>query len=240
VTPATRRRVRTVSSAALIAVLCALACSACHGPPAASHEVDEALHGQKNMTLNVATGVTTLQVRTDALPGLLYVVRTPKSARILPAVEGTRAIAVRFVGDGHGGPAIATLELNETVRWNLHINGGASHVTIDLAAGGFGSIDFASGVATASVTLPRPLGEQRLSEEGGMSSLEVLLARATPTLVRFSGGGGSATLEGSEYVGIGGGRTFQLSRWQDASDRVDIQLTGGVGRVVVRDGRSAP
>jgi hypothetical protein len=188
------------------------------------------------MTITVATGVTTLRVRTAAMPGALYAVSTPDTAGILPALTTSgSSLDVQFVGDGQSGPSIAAVILNDTVRWRLQLDGGSTDAIINFADGGFGSIDFASGVSTASVTLPRPSGDQRLSEEGGASSFHVALPNATPTLVRFSAGAGSAALEGHYYSGFAGGRMFQLLGWSVASDRIDIDLAGGVSQFVVTD-----
>jgi hypothetical protein len=217
----------------------ALICSACQGPLARTHRLNGALENKTTAAFIVSTGVTALQIRSAAIPGQLYVVDTPTSARIVPVVTSDHAgYDLGFVGDGHAGPSSATLDLNDSVRWSLHLKGGSSAVSIDLAAGGFGSIDLAGGVAAATITLPRPSGNPRLSEEGGASSFHVFLPPATRASVHFAGGAGSASLDGSDHVGVPGGRTFKVSGSHHGRDRIDIELSGGIGRFVLSDAQA--
>lgn len=205
--------------------------------PGASHDrhrVTGPAHGRHEATLDLASGVTTVTVRSRDLGGDLYRISTPGNGSLLPAVvdRGDR-VEVQLTASGHQGASSVLVELSAAVAWHIRLGGGSSEALLDLRQGGLASLDFVSGISTIEVSLPKPHGTVRVGLAGGASSWTVHLPAGVPAQLRVGGGAGSATVDGTSHSGVSGGEAFRTGGYDGASDRYDLEATSGVSTIVV-------
>jgi hypothetical protein len=89
-------------------------------------------------------------------------------------------------------------------------------------------VDLASGVSTVELQLPAPDGTVAVTETGGVSRLAVHVPPAVAARVTVAGGAGTADINGTVHSGVPAATTFAPPDWDNAADRYDVRLVGGV------------
>jgi hypothetical protein len=135
--------------------------------------------------------------------------------------------------DDDDGPAAIEIRLNSRVRWTLRLAGGADAVTVDMSAGGLAGVEFAGGVSHIRLSLPTPDGTVAVRMLAGASEFDVTAPVGVPARVRFGSGAGSVTVDGSTRTGVAQGTVLAPPSWESASDRYDIDASGGVSRLTL-------
>lgn len=196
--------------------------------PSSRDQVATAPRGDLDVAeFNLATGVTTLIVRSADLDDQLYRLTTPAGAGIAPrAVVTSGRVTAQTVSSGHDGPSVLDVTLNSAVAWTIHLDGGATEATVDFRPGGLASIDFAAGVTRIDLSVPNRTAAIRMS--GGASVFTVHAPPGLVTRVALNGGGSTATIDGTTHTGIAGGTTYEPPDWPTASPRLDITNAAGV------------
>jgi len=198
--------------------------------PNGAHTVTAGRGGLDTADFELASGVTTLVLHSGDLGGALYRVVTPPGSGVLPAaVVSGGHVVVQLNSSGTGGPAVVDVTLNSAVSWTVHEDGGATEATVDMSAGGLAVLDFAAGVSRIDATLPEPGGTVVVRLGGGASEFTVHAPSGVPTRVALDGGAGSATIDGTQHTGIAGGTAYTPDGWDNATNRVDVDNTAGVG-----------
>ena len=75
----------------------------------------------------------------------------------------------------------------------------------------------------------------RISITGGINNLELHRPPGTPIRLAIDGSVGSLTLDRMAHGAIAGRIRKESSDWSNASDRLDVSVSGGVSHVVVSD-----
>ncbi|MGX6608548.1 hypothetical protein ACWKSP_41515 [Micromonosporaceae bacterium Da 78-11] len=185
-------------------------------------------------TFELVNGSDVVRVRLGDLGGDLYEVATPDGSRVAPAVSADGNDVVAGLRDtGEGGPAVVTVVLSSSVRWQVRLAGGAADESVDLTGGPGGDVDFSSGTSRAAVALPAGRGTQRVVMSGGAGQLRVRLGGNAPARVAAKGGAGSVTVDGATHSGVAGGSMWTPDGWDSATDRYDIDATAGVSTMTV-------
>jgi hypothetical protein len=211
-----------------------------HGDPATSHHrhrVVGAAHGRDEATLDLVSGATTVTVRTGDTGTDMYRITTPDGGALLPAVvDHGDTVEVQLTDSGQHGASTVLVELSDKVAWHLRLGGGSNEATVDAHEGGLAGLDFATGVSTVTVSLPKPHGTVRVGIAGGAGSVTVHAPAGTPARLRVGGGAASASLDGEQHSGVSGGSVFTTSGYDSATDRYDVDATTGVSTIVVDHG----
>ncbi|MEV2239859.1 hypothetical protein [Micromonospora sp. NPDC049891] len=198
------------------------------------HVVTGATGDLREATFVLLDGADVIRVRTADLGDDAYRVSTPRDASVRPAVSLTDgSLLTSLRGTDRDGPAVVEVVLAESVRWHVRLNGGAKEQHLDLRGAQLGDLEFTAGSNRIELTLPAPEGTQRTVLGGGASQVVVHLAGDAPVQVRAGGGAGSVTIDGTTHSGVAGGTTFTPPEWNSATDRYDIDATGGVSTVTV-------
>jgi hypothetical protein len=182
----------------------------------------------------MVNGADVVRVRIADLGADRYDISTPSGSKVLPTVTVQDGEILAGVRDGTGtGPAVVTVVLDDDVRWQIRLAGGASDQAVDLTAGPGGDVDFSAGTARAAVALPAAKGTQRVVLAGGAGEFSVRLAGDAPARVRAGGGAGTVTIDGQSHSGVAGGTVWAPDNWSSAADRYDIDATSGVSTMAV-------
>ena len=183
----------------------------------------------RSADFDLASGVTTLVVRSGDIGNSLFRVATPAGAGVAPAavVSGDNVVA-QLVSTGINGPSIVDVTLSSSVAWTIHLDGGATAATVDMRSGGLAGLDFGAGVSRIDLTLPSESGTLAVRMGGGSSEFTVHAPTGVPVRVALGGGGGSVTIDGDAHTGIAGGTVFTPDGWAGATQRIDVDNTSGV------------
>ena len=139
--------------------------------------------------------------------------------------------SIWWPGAGSWHNKIWDLKLSRDVPIQLKLNGGVGQSTVDLSHLKVTQLDVNTGVGQSTITLPR-MGQVEATIDAGVGEVTVIIPAGMPARIRVSGGLGQTDVNGNfqrngdEYVSPG---------YDSATDRVNLQISGGIGRVTVRE-----
>ena len=112
-------------------------------PGTVAHVVSASRDGLRSADFELASGVTSLTVRSGDIGGSLYRIATPPGGGLAPAavVSGDHVVA-QLVSIGTNGPSTVDVTLSSAVAWTIHLDGGATAATVDMRDGGLAGLDF--------------------------------------------------------------------------------------------------
>jgi cell wall-active antibiotic response 4TMS protein YvqF len=124
------------------------------------------------------------------------------------------------------------LRLNARLPWTIHVTGGASQMTLDLGEGHVAGVQISGGASQMDLTLPAPQGTIRIEISGGASQMHIRAASGSAARISITGGVGTLNVNGSSQAGIGQ-LDWETPSYASATDRYDIQMTGGASTVTL-------
>jgi hypothetical protein len=126
--------------------------------------------------------------------------------------------------------------LTDRIPWSITISSGTTNAHLDLRRLQLAKMDISGGVSRMDAQLPSPKGTVVINISGGVSSLTLRAPAGTQWQVVASGGVSGLQINGSSYAAIGGNFQRQSPGYAAASDRYDIEISGGASRVDFRTG----
>lgn len=123
------------------------------------------------------------------------------------------------------------LRLNPQVPLALNIHGGVGRATLDFSALTVSSLMLNSGVGTVDITTPKS-GVTTVSVDGGVGSTSVVIPAGVAARIRVSGGLGSIRVDESRFPRFG--TVYQSADYASASNKIDMEVDGGVGSINIR------
>jgi Domain of unknown function (DUF5668) len=208
-------------------------------------ESSEALNGLTAATLDLGYGGASVDVQSAALGTELFqaTVDYPNGEQP-PDVTVDREAGTLQISGGNssgfhlfGGPRTRHISVTLTNRipWSVQIAGGAADLHLQLENLQLSKLEISGGVSRMEVTLPRPKGTLAVDVAGGASTVSLHAPANTEWRVAVSGGVSSLNINGRAFGGIGA--VHQQSHGYDrASDRLNIDVSGGVSQVDFRTG----
>jgi hypothetical protein len=124
-----------------------------------------------------------------------------------------------------------SLDLSSSVPMSLRVDTGVGESQIDLSGLKVTDLDVNSGVGQTSVWLPAQ-GRVRAKISGGVGQLIVTIPEGMAARIHASAGLGG--ISASSRFAARGGSEYVSSNYSTADDRIDLNISGGVGQVVVR------
>jgi hypothetical protein len=150
-----------------------------------------------------------------------------------------------------GGPGSVVLEPDEPYAWpwwdrtphwrvgvtgevplDLRIDSGAARGRYDLGDVLLRSLTIKTGASDTRVTLPRAAGATRVRAESGAASLTFEVPQGVAARIRGSMALGSTRVDESRFPRGGGG--WESPGYEQAPNRIELEVSGGVGSVDVR------
>lgn len=199
---------------------------------AAPGVVTQPRDGRTEAGLDLVDAATEVTVRSAAIGDDLYRVSAPgggarphttdENGRIRLALDGGRAVDI---------------VLNDRVRWDLRVAGGAELHRIDLTGSTLRSVELAGGSGRIELALPRPDGTLTVRMAGGVREFDVRTAGgAVPVRVRIGSGAGRVVVGGRSHDGVAAGASFTPESWDRAAGRIDLDAAAGLSALTVDEG----
>ncbi len=121
--------------------------------------------------------------------------------------------------------------LTAEVPLDLRLDTGASRATLDLRDLRLRSLDLHTGASDTRVLLPRAAGVTSVRAESGAASLTMEVPSGVAARIRSRMALGSSQIDQSRFPRVADG--YQSPDYATAANRVDIDVSGGVGSVRV-------
>jgi DNA-binding MarR family transcriptional regulator len=136
---------------------------------------------------------------------------------------------------GRGKPA-GVIALNAAIPWGIEVRGGAAGLDADLGALALESFEIKGGASGTVLALPRPSGMVALRVLGGASGLAIRRPEGVGVRVFVGAGAHSLTLDGQGFEAAEDETRWQSPDYAGATDRYDIEISGGVSGLTIDTG----
>ena len=125
-----------------------------------------------------------------------------------------------------------TLGLTGEVPLDLKLEAGASRTRLDLSGTRTRRLEIKTGASETTVTLPRAAGMTDVKAEAGAASLTFIVPGGVAARIHGTVALGSIRVDEDRFPRFG--NDFQSTDYGSATNRVDLDINGGVGSVRVR------
>lgn len=126
----------------------------------------------------------------------------------------------------------ADMAINATLPWDVEIVGGTSKLQGKFPDVDLRSFELTGGVDQLRLTLGLPTGEVPILVTGGANSIRIERPTGVPVRMNLKGGAGGIEFD-QQKLGGTGGLTLESSGAASASNRYELEFTGGAQRIVV-------
>jgi hypothetical protein len=128
------------------------------------------------------------------------------------------------------------LTLTDKVPWSIQIGGGATTLHLDLRHAQLGKLDISGGANQLDAQLPSPKGTVSMRVSGGANNVTIVAPAHSQWRVTVSGGVSAVTINGTSSGNLGGDFQQQSPGYGSATDRFDIDISGGASHLDFRTG----
>jgi DNA-binding MarR family transcriptional regulator len=209
---------------------------------AASESSDDAgafatpLDSLESGRLVFANGASRLTLRAASGMEDLYRARFEGTAPKVEVQDGTVTFRysrrLQLFGDWrrHSGEVL----LNAAVPWEVEVRGGASRTEADFTGLELTSFVLKGGVSDLALTLPEPSGMVPIRLSGGASKVSVRRPAGVEARLSVKGGAATLTFDELSFDALGGKVRLQSHGYVEATDRYEIELSGGSSEITIR------
>ncbi len=206
-----------------------------------SQQSNQPLGDLKSATieLNIGTARTNVHALNsdtgDLLQGKFQHAQGTQVVRTYDVVgsEGRLSLREEGVNFIFGGTAISTWDIGlyPQIPLALRMNGGIGSATLDLTDLQVTSLAIDSGVGSINATLPKS-GVISVRLNGGVGSATLTIPQGMSARVRVSAGLGGINVDQARFPKFGD--VYQSSDYASATNKVDIDIDGGLGSIHIR------
>jgi Domain of unknown function (DUF5668) len=129
-----------------------------------------------------------------------------------------------------------TVTLSDRIPWTIQVGGGAANLRLDLRGLQLAKLEVSGGANRVDAQLPSPKGTVLIDISGGASSMTLRAPAGSEWRVAVSGGVSGLTINGSSSAAIGGDFQRQSPGYNAATNRFDIEISGGAQHIDFRTG----
>lgn len=182
-----------------------------------------------------ANGASRLTLRAGSGMEDLYRARFEGTAPKVEVQEGT--VTFRYsrrlrLFDWRSYPGEVTL--NPAVPWEVEVRGGAARIDVDLGGLELSSFVLKGGISDLALTLPEPSGVVPVRLSGGASKVSIRRPAGVETRLSLKGGAATLTFDDQSFDAVGGKVRLQSPGYDGATDRYEIEVSGGASETSVR------
>jgi hypothetical protein len=185
-------------------------------------------HGRLQFT----RGAANVTLRVDSSMGDLYRARFDGPPPEVHAQDG--AVTIRYPRTFHPfdwRKRAAEVTLNPAIPWQIEFHGGLSRLDADLSVLELGSFEVTGGASGVAVTLPRPSGTVSVRVSGGASDVSIHRPEGVAARIRVGRGVSKLAFDEQGFGAIGGETRLQTNDYGGATDRYDVEVTGGASKL---------
>lgn len=128
-----------------------------------------------------------------------------------------------------------TVMLTSRIPWTIRLSGGASNARFDLRELQLTTLDLSGGASQIDLRVGPPKGTVGIHLTGGASNMTVRAPAGSQWNISVTGGVSGLTVNGESSGGLGDFHK-QSGGYSGATDRFDIEVTGGVSHLEFRTG----
>jgi hypothetical protein len=128
------------------------------------------------------------------------------------------------------------ITLTDRIPWSIQIGGGAANQRLDLRHLQLSKLQISGGANRLDAQLPAPKGTVLIDVSGGASNVALRAPAHSEWRVAVSGGVSAVTVNGSSSGSLGGDLQQQSPAYTSATDRFDIEISGGASHIDFRTG----
>lgn len=123
--------------------------------------------------------------------------------------------------------------LNSAVPWEIGVRGGAAQLEADLVGMELTSFVLKGGISDLTLTLPEPSGVVPIRLSGGASKVNIHRPAGVEARMIVKGGAARLTFDEQSFDAVGGKVQLQSRGYEEASNRYEIEVSGGISEVTV-------
>jgi hypothetical protein len=128
------------------------------------------------------------------------------------------------------------VRLTDRIPWTIQVSGGAANEQLDLSRLQLSKLQVSGGAHRLDVQLPAPKGTVLIDVSGGASNVTLRAPAHSEWRVAVTGGVSALTINGSSSGSVGGDFQQQSPGYAAATDRFDIEISGGASHIDFRTG----
>jgi DNA-binding MarR family transcriptional regulator len=190
----------------------------------------------KSGRLVFAKGADRLTLRASSGMGDLY---RGRFEGVLPKVDVKDGTVTFRYSSGFGGlferrsrPGEVTL--NAAIPWEVEVRGGAYKVEADLRGSELSSFILKGGIIHLDLRLPEPSGVVPIRLSGGASKVTIQRPLGVGARLNLKSGAAALTFDEQSFDAVGGTVRLQSEGYDGASERYEIEVSGGASDLTVR------
>jgi len=126
--------------------------------------------------------------------------------------------------------------LTDRIPWTIQVGGGAANQRLDLRHLQLAKLQVSGGANRLDAQLPTPKGTVLIEVSGGANNVTLRAPSHSDWRVAVSGGVSAVTVNGSSSGNLGGDFQQQSPGYAAATDRFDIEISGGASHIDFRTG----
>jgi len=204
------------------------------------------LGGLTAATLDLSYNAATVDIRAGSLGDSLYqahvdypgsenppTISLDRESGTLEIRESASFVPFRLFGSSRRHLLVT---LSDRIPWAIQVGGGATNLRLDLGGLQLSKLQVSGGANRLDAHLPSPKGTVLIDVSGGASNLTLRAPAQSEWRVAVSGGVSAVTINGSSSGTLGGDFQRQSPGYDSATNRFDIQISGGASRVDFRTG----
>lgn len=182
-----------------------------------------------------ANGASRLTLRADSSMSDLYQARFEGTPPKVEVADGTvtfrRSRRFQLLDPRRHSEEVT---LNSAVPWEVEVRGGAALTEADLSGLELSSFVLKSGISDLTLTLPEPSGTVPLRLSGGASKVSIRRPAGVEARLSVKGGASKLTFDEQSFDALGGKVRLQSPGYDRATDRYEIELSGGASELTVQ------
>jgi hypothetical protein len=206
----------------------------------------ESLGGLSAATLDVNYSAATIEVQAGSLAGTLYQAHVDypggENPPIISLDHVTNTLAIHDSSNFSpfhlfgGTRRHILITLTNRIPWAIQIGGGAANLRLDLRNLQLSKLQVSGGADQLDGQLASPKGTVVIAVSGGASNVTLQAPAHSEWRVAVSGGVSAVTINGSSHGSLGGDFEQQSPGYNSATNRFDIEISGGASHVDFRTG----
>ncbi len=206
----------------------------------------ERLGGLNAASLDINYGAASIDVKAGSIGDSLYQAHIDYPAGENPPtisldretgsvqIHESSTFSLFHLFGGNRRPLQVTV--TDQVPWSIHLEGGAANLRLDLRHARLAKLEISGGANRLDAQLPSPKGTVLVSVTGGANNATMVAPAHAQWRVAVSGGVSAVTINGSLTGNLGGDFQQQSPEYGSATDRFDIEISGGASHIDFRTG----